>query len=203
VTDKGQASVSLENLSNIAPPVPGLAEATRIAPERKASPLPSPTNELSSPSFPPPNVVVSDHPGSPATLIPATDGSSTRPTKGGIAYPFSLKVDDGQDANASMVTLQSVGITTPPAVDLVQVEKELGAQSAPAEGSIIPAAATSTVEKDKPGVERFYTAGAGLFSSGAKPDEVEGAEKVQRPSVERFETAQEDLSALAGAQAKI
>jgi hypothetical protein len=114
-----------------------------------------------------------------------------------------LKVDDGQDANASMVTLQSVGITTPPATDLVQVEKELGAQSTPVERSIIPAMATSTVEKDRPGVERFYTAGAGLFSSGAKPDEVEGADKAQRPPVERFETAQEDLSTLAGAQAKI
>jgi hypothetical protein len=114
-----------------------------------------------------------------------------------------LKVDDGQDANASMVTLQSVGITTPPAVDLVQVEKELGAQATHAERPIIPAAAIGTVEKDRPGVERFYTAGAGLFSSGAKLDEVEGAYKAQRPAVERFETAQEDLSARAGAQAKI
>ncbi|KAH7069581.1 hypothetical protein BKA63DRAFT_476388 [Paraphoma chrysanthemicola] len=198
VTDKGQANASLDDVSKLAPPVPGLAEATKIAPERKASPLPSPTTS------PPPNIVVSDHPESPATLIPATDGSSTRPTKGGIAYPFSLKVDDGQDANASMVTLQSVGISTPPAVDVAQAEKELGAPSVTTQDAT-PAAVPSVEEKDRPVVERFYTAapGAGLFSSGAQPDEVEGAEKVSRPPVERFETAQEDLSTLANAGGRV
>jgi hypothetical protein len=49
------------------------------------------------------------------------------------------------------------------------------------------------IVEDRPVAERFYTAGpgtgAGLFSSGTKPDE--------RPGVERFETAQEDLNLLA------
>jgi hypothetical protein len=39
----------------------------------------------------------------------------------------------------------------------------------------------------------------GLFSNGAKSDDVENLEKVDRPPVERFETAQEDLNTLARA----
>jgi hypothetical protein len=197
----------------MAPPVPGLAEATRIAPERKASPLPSPTSEMS-PQFSAPGVVTSDHPDSPATLIPATDGSSTRPTKGGIAYPFSLKVDGvaGKGSNASMLTLDSVGITTPPAVDVPQSEKELGAidpvlNAAKDEDVVnVPALA------ERPAAERFFTAGtgaglfspgtgAGLFSDGVQAEKEE-TEKVERPPVERFETAHEDLSTLAAANGK-
>lgn len=206
MTDKGQANASLENLtkqlSNIAPPVPGLAEATVIAPERKASPLPSPA-AVSSP-LASPGIVVSDDPQSPATLIPATDGSSTRPTKGGIAYPFSLKVDGiaGMSSNASMVTLDSVNITTPPAVDVPQSEKELG--SMPTVTATTQDLETTEPAQERPTVERFYTAGAGagLFSSGAPPEKVEAAEKVERPPVERFETAQEDLSTLAASNGK-
>jgi hypothetical protein len=71
-----------------------------------------------------------------------------------------------------MMTLDSVDVLTPPAVE---TNKELGG-------------------------EKLYTAapgmgsGAGLFSSGT---EIEGAEKVVRPPVERFETAHEDLGMLA------
>ncbi|KAF1912051.1 hypothetical protein BDU57DRAFT_542652 [Ampelomyces quisqualis] len=206
VTEKGQANTSVDDLtkqlSNIAPPVPGLAEATDIAPEPTASPLPSSTVEALRLSRP--GIVVSSDPKSPATLIPATDGSSTRPTKGGIAYPFSLKVDGvaGMSSNASMVTLDSVGITTPPAVDVQQSEKGLGS---------IPAAteATKQVEMSEPvqgppTADRFYTAGAGagLFSSGTPPEKVAVAEKIDRPPVERFETAQEDLSTLAASNGK-
>lgn len=168
--------------------MPGLADATVIAPERKASPLASP------------GIVVSDDPQSPVTLIPATDGSSTRPTKGGIAYPFSLKVDGvGMNSNASMVTLDSVNITTPPAVDVSQSEKELGSIPAVTE-------ATKGLETaERPTAERFYTAGAGagLFSSGAPPEKVEAVEKMERPPVERFETAREDLSMLARSDGKV
>jgi hypothetical protein len=91
-----------------------------------------------------------------------------------------------------MLTLDSVGIMTPPAIDVSHSEKELGA--------IDPAVELSRdVGEQRPTAEHFYTAapGAGLFSSGVEPDEVEGAEKVERPPVERFETAQEDLSLLA------
>lgn len=145
---------------------------------------------MNSPEFSAPGIVISDHPESPATLIPVTDGSSTRPTKGGIAYPFSLSVA-GQDANASMLTLDSVGIATPPAVDVPHSDKELGA--------IDPVVEPSNESGDRPTAERFYTAapGAGLFSSGAEPEEVGGAQKVDRPPVERFQTAQEELGLLA------
>jgi hypothetical protein len=182
VTDKGQANTSGDDLSSIPPPH---TDATNIASDRQASPLPSPTGD----TFSPPGIVVSDNPRSPATLIPATDGSSTRPTKGGIAYPFSLKVDEpgAKGSNASMITLDSVGITTPPAVDVQQSEKELGHMNTMVE----PANETAvTPGAERPEVERFYTSGtgAGLFNDGVP---------AERPGVERFETAREDLSTLA------
>lgn len=212
MTDQGQIGTSQEDLtkqlSDIAPSVPGLANATSIAPERKASPLPSPSgdvNFLGSPATP--GIVISDHPESPATLIPATDGSSTRPTKGGIAYPFSLKVEGttGVSANASMVTLDSIGITTPPALEPQEAEKELGAIA-----PVIDTTKEKEVEKEepvpeRPAAERFYTAGmgAGLFSDGIPPQEVDKEEKVERPHVERFETAQEDLSMITNGNGKV
>jgi hypothetical protein len=102
----------------------------------------------------------------------------------------------GHKSNASMMTLDSVRMATPPAVDVSHAEKELGATSS----------ATDVEETERPTVERFYTAGAGagagLFSSGVQPEEVEGKEKAARPPVERFETAQEDLNMLAKAGEK-
>jgi hypothetical protein len=206
VTDKGQTEVAMDDLSKIVSAPPGLAEATTLAPERSVSPLPSPMSELSSPGLPPPGIVVSDNPMSPDTLIPVTDTLSTRPTAGGIAYPFSLKVDgpEGKDVNASTLTLASVNITTPPAVE---TEKQLGSmvpamESAPATESapvVTSAPATASVNEQllregRPGMERFETAvmgsGAGLFSNGTlEKEEV----KVERPPVERFETAREDF----------
>lgn len=146
VTDKGQAS-STDDLARLALPSPGLAEATRIAPERYASFLPSPKSEYSSfGDLPTPRIAVdgtaTSRPQSPETLIPTTDTLSTRPTRGGIAYPFSLKVEGGdRNVNASTATLQSVNV-------------EDGEGIANVVGS----------EKDK---------------------------KVERPVVERFETAPE------------
>lgn len=213
MTDQGQIGASQEDLtkqlSHIAPPVPGLANATSIAPERKASPLPSPPGDVNFPGSPTtPGIVISDHPESPATLIPATDGSSTRPTKGGIAYPFSLKAEGATSvsANASMLTLDSVGITTPPAVEPQEAEKELGAIA-----PVVSTAEEPKVEKEeavteRPAPERFYTAGmgAGLFNDDIPPQEMkkEEKEKVERPPVERFETAQENLSTIANGSGK-
>lgn len=233
VTDKGQAAASLDDLSKLAPPVPGFADATRIAPERDASQLPSPVSDTNSTKSPP-GIVISDNPQSPATLIPPTDGSSTRPTKGGVAYPFSLKVDgvDGKDVNASMLTLQSMTVTTPTAE---RSDTELGVltSTSPAQTPTTNTTETMVIkptfldytharaplnegakeepgimhdisEKGRPGVDRFYTAapGAGLSSSSLKQEEVETIGKVERPPVERFETAQEDLNTLAGADEK-
>lgn len=201
MTDKGQTEKSTEDdltkqLSNIAPPVNGLAEATNIAPECKAL---SANSELGDQIVASPSVIVSADPQSPPTLIPATDSSTTRPTKGGIAYPFSLKVGcaAGEDANASTLTLQSMTITTPPAVDAPHQDKELG--------TFFPVTETinDQILKERPAVERYFTApGAGLFSDGTAQTATSSEEKTERPPVERFETAQEDLSTLANATYK-
>lgn len=183
VTDQGQTGASIEDLSKTVPPLPTLAQASAPASKRQASPLPSPTIELSSPHFPEPDVIVSDNPLSPVTLIPATDTLSTRPTKGGIAYPFSLKVGgEGKDVNASTLTLQSINITTPLAVDVLE-DKQLEAMDAHAGSSD----------------ERSFTAapGATVISSKVEENAVVAAEKIERPPVERFETAQEDLNLIA------
>ncbi|KAH7397174.1 hypothetical protein BKA66DRAFT_521683 [Pyrenochaeta sp. MPI-SDFR-AT-0127] len=202
VTDKGQAGVSVEDVSKVAPHVLGLAEATVLAPERKGSPLLSTTSQVGCSSVSPPGIVVSDDPQSPHTLIPATDTLTTRPTKGGVAYPFSLRVDgqEGKDVNASTLTLQSVNISTPPAMDEPQLDKQLGVGIGP----VTEAVDDDGIEKERPGVERYFTAtpGAGLFSSGVEENKVGDAEKAERPHVERFETAQEDLSTLAAATGK-
>ena len=111
VTDRGQTAPSasddaLEKLSRefsrVAGPSSGLAEATKLAPERAHSGLP-PQMLLSAQTTP--GVIVSDDPTSPPTIVPESDGTSTRPSKGGIAYPFSLKVGgdgaSGHHANAA------------------------------------------------------------------------------------------------------
>jgi hypothetical protein len=86
-----------------------------------------------------------------------------------------------------MITLDSVGITTPPAVDVPQSEKELGHMN----GMVEPSAETvETPAAERPEMERFYTSGtgAGLFNDGVP---------AERPGVERFVTANEDLNMLA------
>jgi len=194
VTDKGQTGLPLDDLSKIKIdlPTPGLADATTLAPERSASPLPSPTStsELSQPGIGMgmgPNIIVSDNPDNSSTIIPETDTLTTRPTAGGIAYPFSLKVDgpDGRDVNASTLTLASLNVATPPAVDG-------GDEGGKQLGSMVPGGESvneQVLKEERPGVERFFTAGAGagLFSDGVVD------EKVERPGVERFETANDGL----------
>ncbi|KAH8637217.1 hypothetical protein IG631_09052 [Alternaria alternata] len=203
VTDQGQTGVPMDDLTKIESivPHPGLADATTLAPERSASPLPSPTSELGSPGLPP-NIIVSDNPGNDSTIIPATDTLTTRPTAGGIAYPFSLKVDgpDGKDVNASTLTLASVNITTPPAVDDAQnEEKQLGSMEA-----VTETVNEQILKEERPHVERYFTAGqgAGLFSSGVPEARVGEGETVERPGVERFETAQDGLETLAAGSEK-
>ena len=173
----------MEDLSQLAPPIPGLAEATVIAPERKASPLPSPTSELSSlgaltPAPVTPNIVVEDlsRPQSPLdTVIPPTDTSTTRPFRGGIAYPFSLKVDEsGREVNASTMTLESVSCQGGEGISAVVGEVE--------------------------SMHTFSGKGEELTNGVLEPKARE-KEEVERPGVERFVTAVEDLSTLANGKA--
>lgn len=153
--------------------------------------MPSPRSELSSTDVMTPGIVIDDfsRPQSPETLIPATDGLSTRPTKGGIAYPFSLKVEgDGREVNASTVTLQSVSVETP----TTETPNPIQPNSDPE-----PAATPVAEEKvERPGVERFVTAGFGDLNTAAA-DSNNDEKAAERPGVERFETAQEDLTTLA------
>ncbi|KAG9187090.1 hypothetical protein G6011_04961 [Alternaria panax] len=203
VTDQGQTGMQMDDLSKIEPivPHPGLADATTLAPERFTFPLSPPASELRSPGLFP-NIIVSDNPGNDSTVIPATDTLTTRPTAGGIAYPFSLKVGgpDGKDVNASTLTLASVNITTPPAIDNAQSEeKQLGSM-----GSGSESVNEQVLKEERPGVERYFTAGqgAGLFSSGVPEERMGDGETEERPGVERFETAQDGLGMVSAGSEK-
>ncbi|KAF2105758.1 hypothetical protein BDV96DRAFT_655332 [Lophiotrema nucula] len=175
VTDQGQ--IQIPTLETLAPSNPGLAEATVIAPERRASPLPSPTIAVS--DF---DHDMDSRPQSPETVVPETDGTSTRPFRGGVAYPFSLKVGGGEgrahERNASMVTLESVDVA-----DGSGLSEEVGV------GEKVAVDGASGEEKDRPAVERFETAGVGELNGNVDGEKKEG----ERPGVERFETAQEVL----------
>jgi N-methylhydantoinase B/oxoprolinase/acetone carboxylase alpha subunit len=115
--------------------------------------------------------------------------------------------------NASTLTLASVNITTPPAVE---TEKQLGSMMPAMEPASAVASAPTTasapvvtsapaigsvneqlLREGRPGVERFETAamgaGAGLFNDGTQEKE---EVKTERPPVERFETAREDFGML-------
>jgi hypothetical protein len=226
VTDRGQINASVEDLA----PIPGFAEATKIAPERKASPLPSPVSEVGLPATPGFTVEDWSRPQSPLsmtsvdgrligsdarTLIPDTDTLTTRPTRGGVAYPFSLKVEgEGRQANASMLTLQSVNVNTGeergndvvPMLPSPLENEEMNLESAELaalsneEESVVPAALSDEEKIERPNMERFVTADAGGLlneMSGVSKSEGEAEKTTERPGVERFETAMEDLSTLA------
>ncbi|KAF2438126.1 alpha/beta-hydrolase [Karstenula rhodostoma CBS 690.94] len=184
VTDRGQITASMENLAHLAPPTPSLADATILAPERDGSN-----------GAPTPSLVLPDggeRPQSPPTLIPTTDTLSTRPTRGGVAYPFTLRVGGEGGANASMLTLQSVNLASPG----LEQGKELGVVEG--EGT------EQVVEKggERPGVERFETADTGALGREKNDSAGQEIENVERPGVERFETAREDLGTLAAANGK-
>ncbi|KAF2870336.1 hypothetical protein BDV95DRAFT_497001 [Massariosphaeria phaeospora] len=187
VTDKGQIATTPSTPKPTAPASPGpdLAEAMPVAPVRMASPLPSPTSEIATPGI---YVEGMSRPQSPDTLIPPTDTLTTRPTRGGIAYPFSLKVDgpDSGDLNASTLTLNSVHPETPGLAESGENNEGLvnGKESKSEE---------MKGDNERPVVERFVTAGMGELATLDNKQ----TEKPERPAVERFVTAQEDLSTLA------
>jgi acetyl esterase/lipase len=201
VTDAGQIGAStddLTRLNSLAPPIPGFAEATRIAPERSASAL----NIASDPSTKPPGIVVEDtaRPPSPATEIPGTDTLSVRPTRGGVAYPFRLRVEGGErDVNASTLTLQSVCVeelSDRGAEDGDVGVLEGGVEQEQEQEEKEERGAEVVEENERPGVERFFTARPGELVA-AKDSAAVTEEKAERPGVERFETAVEDLNTLA------
>ncbi|EDU49721.1 acetyl-hydrolase [Pyrenophora tritici-repentis Pt-1C-BFP] len=200
ITDRGQTLESQDpmpttDLSKIAAPESGLADATTLAPERSASAVSLSLDSRDDEGLHI-TVIPSDNPALPSTLIPATDTLTTRPTAGGIAYPFSLKVDgpDGRDVNASTVTLTSVNMATPPAVDDQQIEMI-------PENTVEESVNEQVLKEERPGIERFFTAAPVsefvVEQEEAKAEEVDKV--VERPHAERFETAQEDLSTLAAA----
>lgn len=130
-----------------------------------------------------------ERPQSPPTLIPTTDTLSTRPTRGGVAYPFTLRVggEAGGDANASMLTLQSMNLGSP---GFEEEKKEPDA----VEGEKTEDQIENSGER--PGVERFVTAEIGTLGVAKDVSVEKETESVERPGVERFETAREDLSTL-------
>lgn len=144
-------------LANLAPPIPGYADATVLAPERTNSAAPTPVIEM--PRTP--------DGAAPDTLIPPTDTLTTRPTRGGVAYPFRLRVDgeDGREVNASTLTLESMQVSTPAAVD-DDVKVELGRDGAVADAAVVTEDAGKDEESagkeeggaERPAPERFFTA---------------------------------------------
>jgi hypothetical protein len=224
VTDRGQMTPSTEDINRLAPPIPGFAEATRIAPEREASYLQSPRSESGPISaVPTPSIAVEDtsRPQSPETLIPATDTFSTRPTRGGVAYPFRLSVEGGsRDVNASTVTLASVSVgdedtgaeasaanepgpvkETGSATDdrasrtsLVGEDVHAGAHSTNEPAADNQSAPTTDEKTSRPAPERFVTASSGDLSKATLPEsDTPNHEVAQRPGIERFETAHSAL----------
>jgi hypothetical protein len=122
---------------------------------------------------------------------------STRPFRGGVAYPFSLRVEEeGRSVNGSMVTLESVGEGIVEPIPQVEGEKEVeqGYEGKGKEKEKVENGGKEKVER--PEMERFVTADVGDMMS-AKTTDVRGnlhtEEKMERPGVERFETAQEVL----------
>lgn len=199
VTDQGQTEVLMDDLSRMELPKPGLADATRLAPERAASGLLSVFVEEDIVESQP-NVIASANPALPSTIIPDTDTLTTRPTAGGIAYPFRLKIDgaEGRDVNASTVTLASVNVTTPPATDANEHEKQLGNSTSISE-TVNDHMNEQRLVADRASLDGK---GAGLFSSGVEKPESSEEKKLERPPVERFETAQEHLDTVATVDAR-
>ncbi|ORY04940.1 hypothetical protein BCR34DRAFT_591033 [Clohesyomyces aquaticus] len=205
VTDKGQARGSKEDFENA-----GLGQSpAKGAGQRSASPFPSP--------LPIPTITAANsEPGTPTimihgtegeeqdteTVIPHTDTLSTRPTRGGVAYPFRLRVDGAEEGevNASTLTLQSFadldgeagegeGVGPSEAMTEREIETRRGEErSADGDGDG-SRGGEERVVGERPGVERWVTAAPGELMAG------KGGltEKLERPGVERFETARESL----------
>jgi hypothetical protein len=108
-----------------------------LHPESAASPLHSPRNA--------------------GTVIPPSrTGTSTRPTHDGIAYPFKLKVDDGDEKivrNPSMVTLDSDDANSTSSRKSAGVDEALDR---------LNGVDSKEKVKERPGVERFFTAAEAL-----------------------------------------
>lgn len=167
-------------LSHLAPPIPGYADATVLAPERTNSALPTPAIETSRTldgAVPDTrddgkaeNENASVEVDAPDTLIPPTDTLTTRPTRGGVAYPFRLRVDgeEGREVNASTLTLASMQVGTPAAIDddaKMELQRD-GAVGVADDAAVVP----KDAEKEENGAE-------------------EGENRAERPVPERFFTA--------------
>ena len=108
--------------------------------------------------------------------------TATRPKAGGIAFPFKLGhslADHGR--NASLITLKS-DITALPTPKAEATEAEKGLRVGMESGAGVEGnAGIDKVRKEE--------GGAGKVEDGTSSGET----KPVRPTVERFETAQEDL----------
>ncbi|KAF2745289.1 alpha/beta-hydrolase [Sporormia fimetaria CBS 119925] len=186
VTDQGQASATAEDLNHLAPPVPGFAEATKIAPEREASPLASPGIAEDTPLAA--GADDASRPQSPQTLIPDTNTLTTRPTRGGIAYPFRLKVEEGgRQINASTTTLTSMDMRDRDGHGGADVDAPVPVGEGERRGD------DGDEKVERPGVERFVTADGGELLS-SKEEKVGDDKAAERPPMERFETAVSTLT---------
>ena len=146
-----------------------------------------PVQRMSSESEKPPAEIPLILPGTNVTLDSAT---AVRPKADGITFPFKLghSLMD-QERNASMVTLKSnVAALPSPRGESGEGEKGLGSalkhEAVRDEGE-----GEKTIEGDK-----AYRQEVGMGDGESKEaTRTEDAKAPQRPGVERFETAREDL----------
>ena len=131
-----------------------------------------PNPDLLSPHSSPP--AYPSHSNNPLNLVPVKTSNSSRPTAGGVAFPFKLGTQLDAE-NASVVTLTSqAGVVTPKGNE---VEGQLGHQS-PLQNSISLVGGEHAVD----GGDKAGKVGSGEVTGGLK-----------RPEPERFETAREEL----------
>lgn len=179
------------------------------------------SSPLPSPGVGQPTVVISEHAaeGAPPTIIPASQNSSTRPFRDGIAYPFKLNIGNHK-SNPSTTTLMSFQESLRKSMDVASISdisiagtmsraevnnkqekderEETKVESvqevtvdAKTEESAKPTADDKTGESEKLVAENAGKKDMETKDATEVKDAAETKDTPERPAPERFITAQE------------